>query len=402
MQINKILKTKFEFPKEVVKKISKENKEKIEQKLAEMHLKNPSAGQIYQALINKVQEAEEELCSYLGRVDCGFAEGMQVLVDEALRLFPPKPGFFLKESKARQMLIVNPPLCLIKILGYRDIDELLSQEDFYEIYGSLRFVETPEWMNRLIDSYKDLKKDDFEQRAIRVKVFKKKKWHDLAEHFIKKKYHNLTHLKELGAIFAMPRTVSNEVGVILTSFSLLLHYFNEVSIFAEIFSRLRKDEFPKNLISLLKGEIKDPQQVEASSISGRPDLSGESWRIIPRYLAKDEKSDSRIFEPHINPEAIFWHKADQNLNVLAQELPGTGLEFFKDLNWVGDYFPSLNDKKRLITFNSADISISFANQLPLGKRYLYHYREALWNKVFSEIIEGDEQMEKWMMRKMSK
>ena len=42
----------------------------------------------------------------------------------------------------------------------------------------------------------------------------------------------------------------------------------------------------------------------------------------------------------------------------------------------------MNNKPRLITFNSVDISLSFANQLPLNKRYLYHYKEALWNKIY--------------------
>jgi len=26
--------------------------------------------------------------------------------------------------------------------------------------------------------------------------------------------------------------------------------------------------------------------------------------------------------------------------------------------------------------------LSFANQLPLNKRYFYHYQEALWNKIY--------------------
>jgi hypothetical protein len=373
MDLNKILKTKYQFPQEVAEQISKENDEKIRQKLEELELKDPSAGQLYQALVYKAAEAEDELCSYLGRVDCGSEEGVQTLVDEALRLFPPKLGFFLKEEKARQILVQNPPTRLIKVLGYEDVDELLNKEDFYEVYGSLRFVETPEWLNQLIDRYGRLEKDDFEQRAIRVKVLSKKKWHDLAEKFTKKKYHNLTHLKELGVIFAIPRKVSDEVGAILTTFSLLLHYFNEVSTYSEIFYRSSEENFSKNLISALKGEIKQ---------------GGNDWMVIPRYLWKDENPDPRLFEPHINPEAIFWKKADQSLMRLAKELSGSSLDFWDDLDWIGKYFRALDSKKQLVTFNSVDISLSFANQLPLKKRYLYHFREALWNKVFS-LIHGD-------------
>ena len=364
MNLNKILKTKYQFPKEILEEISRENQIKIQQKLEELRLKEPTAGQVYQALIFKASEAENEFCQYLGRVDCGCEKGMQILVDEALRLFPPKPGFFLKEDKAKELLIQNPPLRVISALGYKDIDEILSKEDLYEIYGSLRFVETPEWLNKFIENYQGLTQKDFGMRAIRVVVLSKRKWHGLSERFAKKKYHNLTHLKELGVIFAIPREVSNEVGIILTTFNLLLHYFNEVSMYSEIIKNTKKD-FAKNLINLLKGEIRE-----------------NSWHIIPRYLHKDKNPDSRLFEPHINPEAIFWQKADQSLMQLAKELPGSSLDFWQDLDWVGDYFKGFDNKERLITFNSVDIALSFANQLPLNKRYLYHFQEALWNKIY--------------------
>jgi len=366
MNLNKILKTKYKFSQEVVEAISQENQAKIQQKLGELKLKNPSAGQLYQALIYKANKAEDELCNHLGRVDCSCEAGMQTLVDEALRLFPPKPGFFLKQDKAKELLIQNPPFKVISALGYKDIDEILNKENLYEIYGSLRFVETPAWLNQFIDNYQNLTKEDFEMRAIRVMVLSKRKWQDLSEQFTKKKYHNLTHLKELGVIFAIPREVSNEVGAILTSFSLLLHYFNEVSMYSQIIKNL-DNNFSERLINLLKGEIKN-----------------NGWRIIPRYLQKDENPDSRIFEPHINPEAIFWQKADQNLMRLAKELPGSSLDFWENLDWVGDYFKSLNGNKQLITFNSVDIALSFANQLPLNKRYLYHFQEALWNKIYEK------------------
>lgn len=364
MILSKILKTEYKIQEQVAQEIEQKNQEIIKRKLVELKLKNPSAGQLYQALIYKSAEAEQELCNYLGRVDCGCETGMQVLVDEALRLFPPKPGFFLKQDKAKEILIQNPPQRVISALGYQDISDLLSKENFYEIYGSLRFVETGEYMHKLINAYKNLTKQDFEMRAIRVMVLSKRKWHDLAEHFTKNKYHNLTHLKELGVIFAIPREASDETGIILTSFALLLHYFSEVSLYSEIIKNI-KNNFADNLIKILKGDIKT-----------------DIWHIIPRYLEKDKKHDKILYEPHISPEAIFWHRADQSLMRLAKELPGSNLDFWENLDWIGDYFKDSNNKPRLITFNSVDISLSFANQLPLNKRYLYHYKEALWNKIY--------------------
>jgi len=155
------------------------------------------------------------------------------------------------------------------------------------------------------------------------------------------------------------------VGIALTSFSLLLHYFNEVSMYSQIIKNFAND-FSKRLINLLKGEIK--------SVNG--------WYVIPRYLQKDANPDPRIFEPHINPEAIFWKKADQDLMRLAQEIPGSSLDFWEGLDWLGEYFKDFDGNEHLITLNSVDVALSFANQLPLNKRYLYHYQEALWNRIY--------------------
>ena len=109
----------------------------------------------------------------------------------------------------------------------------------------------------------------------------------------------------------------------------------------------------------------------------------DGWRVIPRYLNKEKEIDPRYYEPHIHPEAIFWARADESLMELAKGLPGSSLDFWSDVDWVGGM---VGDE--LITFNSVDVSLSFANKLPLGKHYTYHFKEALWNKVFALSV-GD-------------
>jgi len=372
MDLNRILKTNYKFSDKTIHIIEQENKDKIAQKLSDLNLKKPDAGQLYQALIYKVSEAEHELLEYLGHIDCGTQDGMRTLLEEAARLFPPKLGFFLKENKAKEMLILHPPKKLIKMLGYSDINTLLSKENLYEIYGSLRFVETNKWMHDFLKQYDKLTADDFEKRRIKLNILNKRRWQDAGKEFVKKKFHNLTHLKELGVLFALPRPASDELGIALTTFSLALHYFNEISMYSSIFANLKnKPDFGKKIIPILKGEPKK-----------------NDWLIIPRYLEKQKNPPAELYKPHINPEAIFWRKATQNLMKLAQELPGGCLDFWGELNWIADYFPGPDKKDYLITFNFEDISMSFANQLSLKKHYIYHFREALWNRVF-EIEKGD-------------
>jgi len=399
MDFNKILKTKTPIETivspNILEKISNQNEIIIRQKLAGLGLTTKStAGEVYKSLIAKISKAEQELCGYLGTVDCGSEQGMQILVDEAFRLCLAekfKAGtsgpYFIKEKKARDMLINFPPQSLLKLLGYKNIEETLKQENIFEIYGSLRFIETGEWMNQFIQQYRKLTHNDFEERRIKGIVLSKQRWHDLAKVFIKKKYHNLTHLKELGVVFAIPREVSNEVGIILTTFSLLLHYVNEVSFYAKSFQKLDDGEMGKKMIPIILGDIKN---------------GAGHWRIVQRYLAKDENPDDRAFEPHINPEAIFWAKADKILAQLARQLPGHSLDFWEDLDWVGGYFQTKDNEPRLLTLNSVDLSLSFANQKPLQDRYLYHYREALWNKIFLEIAGGEDRMEQMILENIDK
>ena len=52
-------------------------------------------------------------------------------------------------------------------------------------------------------------------------------WLDVAEKFLEKKYHNVSHLKEFGVIFVIPLKIDMP-GETLRLFTLILHYLNEV------------------------------------------------------------------------------------------------------------------------------------------------------------------------------
>ena len=98
----------------------------------------------------------------------------------------------------------TPPQNVLKFLGYRDIDEALQKENLFELFASLRFGESRDWLNGVFfKQYEALTPNDFEKRKIQYFGFSEK-FSPLAQEFIQKKYHNLSHLKELGAIFIVP------------------------------------------------------------------------------------------------------------------------------------------------------------------------------------------------------
>jgi hypothetical protein len=102
-------------------------------------------------------------------------------------------------------------------------------------------------------------------------------------------------------------------------------------------------------------------------------------------LAKDDENDHRLFLPHVNPEAFHWDKAEDSLAKIE------GLDFWKDLDWVGDFFKIETGGEVLVSFNLVDTVMSLVMEKEMIK-YLYHHQEALWNKIFVSYF-GQEKME---------
>lgn len=373
----------------VMFKIVEENQSIIDSRLGllGMSLKS-SAKEIYDALIKKVEADNAAVHKFLGEPKATSPEDWGKVLEATKNIIKPPKGFFLKKEKALDFLKNKPPLKVIRSLGYRNVDELIQNEDFFEIFSSLRFVEGAEWLNReFLPQYKTLKPDDFEEREIAT-VALSEKWASLAQEFIQKKHHNISHLKELGMIYVIPIAL-NISGETLRNFSLILHYFNEVAFYSSLFKKFSQDEntFSDNLISLLRGDVVD----------SRLEKTGKSqWMVIQRYLAKDDENDWRLFEPHINPEALHWERAERMLLLISRELKGfaSDLSFWHDLNWVGDYFKTDSGIDVLVSFNLVDAAMDLVKQREMTK-YLYHHQESLWNKIFIEYF-GEEKMEEIM------
>jgi hypothetical protein len=183
----------------------------------------------------------------------------------------------------------------------------------------------------------------------------------------------------------------NISGETLRNFSLILHYFNEIMFYSNLFRNFAKKEssFGENLISLLRGDVLETELP-------KPETGKTQWLIIQRYLAKDDENDWRLFKAHINPEALHWEKAERMLLLISRKLKGfaSNLSFWHDLNWVGDYFKTDAGIDVLVSFNLIDASMDLVKKKEMTK-YLYHHQESLWNKIFIEYF-GEEKMEEIM------
>ena len=152
-------------------------------------------------------------------------------------------------------------------------------------------------------------------------------------------------------------------------------------LFSKLFKKFSVEaDFSAKLKSLLRGDVPE----------GPAPKNG--FRIVQRYLAKDDKNDPRLFEPHINPEAEHWYKAEGDLAKLGS-LPGAEgntFGYWQGLDFVGDFFPGPAEASakvaggELVSFDLIDLVMSLVKKGEI--KYLYHQQEALWNKIFIEYL----------------
>lgn len=364
----------------VMDKILEDNDNLIKNHLLKLGVAgDASAKEVYDALISKVEADDHLVFEAMGR-PCFTAQSDCARVLQVVKkVAGVNHGFFLRREKAMEFLNNQPPRKVMKCLGYDSVEEMIRKEDLFEIYSALRFVEGNDWLNDVFfKQYENLKPGDFEEREIVVRALPEK-WATIAAPFVERKWHNISHLKEIGVVFVIP--VSLEIsGELLRMISLIFHYLHEITFYSELFERSADlpETFAANIVSFLRGDILDRRLPE-----GEKTL----WLVVQRYLAKDDENDWRLFAPHINPEAIHWVKAGNDVLRLGEALDGkdVDLSFWAGLDWAGDYFKDEVGNDTLVSFNLVDTVMSLVKEKEMIK-YLYHHEEALWNQIFAEYF----------------
>lgn len=370
--------------KGVIEKIVGENEKQISAHLKRMSVsRNAGPREVFLSLLKKVESDEERLQKALGNPNASRPEDLERVLGVIREVAGKHVGFFLKEEKARELLRNEPPKNVLRYLKYTSVDETLEKEDIFQVYSSLRFLESQEWMNEVFfKQHEGLTPDDFEEREMRLEVLNPK-WVKAADGFLKHKWHNISHLKEMGIVFVVPATLGL-AGEILRMVSLIFHYLSEVPYYSDMFRKLAREPaaFSKNFVSLLRGDVLDKKMQE-----GERSL----WFVIQRYLAKDDPNEWRLFQPHINPEAIHWMRAEEQLVQVGKKLGGDhdDLGFWLHQDWVGDFFKDKDGNEILVSFDLVDTVMSLVKKREQVK-FLYHHQEALWNEIFMEYFGREE------------
>src|SRR5690606_7997999 len=105
--------------------------------------------ELYYALFNKVKVHDEHLAKHIGAHDPTNPEELIPLIKRAVEKSKlPKSVWVIKKSVAKKLLHNNPPERLMEYLGYSSVESMTKRENLLEIYGALRFAETPAWLKR--------------------------------------------------------------------------------------------------------------------------------------------------------------------------------------------------------------------------------------------------------------
>lgn len=370
---------------DVMDKIMEENDGLIRKHLQTLGVPvDARAKEVYDALISKIESDDLKLFNALGNPVCTKQGDCQNVSEAARRIAGNPKGFFIKHDKIREFLIKEPPRKIMSFLGYDSAEKMLAQEDLMEIMSALRFVEGSDWLNGVFfKQYEFLTPSDFEEREIEVRALGEK-WGAESEKFVLKKKHNISHLKEAGIVFVIPVMLGIS-GEILRMFALILHYLYEIPFYSNVARDASREPqtFAQNYISLLRGDVIE-----------KPFLATDDrtlWLVVQRYLAKDDENDWRLFAPHINPEAMHWQKAVNRLVSAGEVLDHfkEDLSFWRDVDWLGDYFKDESGVDVLVSFDLVDTVMSLVKEKELVK-YLYHHEEALWNKIFTAYFDKDQ------------
>ncbi len=333
--------------------------------------KNTTGKEFYQALMARVASDNERVTKIVGGTDSDDVRQMvPLLVAAANKVKFNRKVFVLKHDKAKDLLRQMPPKKLMQRLGYDNIEDLFGGENFSELYTALRFSEGADWLNEYNELFKTVAADDYEERDIEIVVMDHDKYVDLAEHFVEKKLHNVTHTKELGVIVVVPMHAKRIKGLTLKTLPLLFHYLNEVKLYSTFFKLKSKTakQFGETVMETL---IADP--AKAASISGRH----VHWRVIQRYFGKlKDESHLEAFEPHVQPEDLHWRRAEDLLYQIDPEM-----KFYKSRDWVGMMYDGSP-----VTLNFVDIALGYSNDISYEDRYVYHFRESLWNEIFARYM----------------
>lgn len=327
--------------------------------------------ELYGALLNLTALHDKFLAAKIGVHDRHNPDSvLPAVIDCINKMALPKQVWALKQSAGKRLLRTMPPKTLMAKLHYRSVDSMLKREPISMLLTVARHVEPDVWQKRFVQSYKRLESKDFEVRNVETMYMNKGHWKEVGSLFVTQKRSSIIHAPEVAAIaiLALPKRTFD--GLTLMSLLSTVHYINEIKAYSTYikFHYMRPD-FGKFLVSTLLQPKTDHARVAGHPIH---------WNIVHQHYGSDTVRDHpEIFEPHIQPEDMFYRKAEALLYRLEP-----ALHFWNNLDYAG--LPQANNGP--ISFNLTDMAMNLMNGVPFERRINYHMQSALWNELYLRYV----------------
>ena len=305
------------------------------------------------------------------------ADGSPSAVLEAVRAYlsslqAPIQTFVVKQAKVRSVLKKLRPKATTKYLGYRSMDSMIKHEPVALLLAAASIVESDDWQTKRLDEYRKLKASDFETRKINFLLPSSKRWPQIATEYTEKNKHNLLTVPELGSVLILP--VEHDLpGLAITTLLLSVDAINDMrSLGSYLKLQQVKPDFGNSFAHAL---VHDPLTTA--------ELAGESlpWKAVQWFYGRGHSQFyPDAFEPHVQPEDLSWHNAED----LLKDIHAT-LEF-----WDGSQFLALLDSKgQTVSLNMLDVALNVCNGLSFSDRVMSNMRLGLGREILARYLHQD-------------
>lgn len=361
--------------------------------VGKVHLKTKALGldphdttgpELYRALQDLTRRHDTFLATKLGVTDAHDVTQVLASIKPFIDHLPvlPRKTWALKHSAAKRLIKQTPPKQVMKQLRYRSIDSMLKREHVGEIFGAIRFIESPAWQRNFVKKYSSLTPLDFETRDVEIIFHDSDRWSGFATDFVRESRNNIISCREVGTVHILPLPVKRMAGISLLALTNTLQAINEVRLYSSYF---KMHQVSKNFgvmfqKALLHNEVGDIR------------LLGNNlhWRTLYGHLVHNASPKRmELFEPHLQPDDLEWRKVEETLYRIEP-----ALHFWYDMDFVAAF-----RSPYVVSFNLIDNATSFANQIPYKRHTVARFKDSLSNEIMMRYA-GQPKLEDLIMEQL--
>ncbi|MCA9330455.1 hypothetical protein KC957_00250 [Candidatus Saccharibacteria bacterium] len=336
--------------------------------------------ELYHALMNLANLHDEFIARRLGVVDRTKTDEVAGAVAHTLsRMRVPKHAWIIRGAVIKRMLRANPPKSLMHALHYRSADSMIKREPARLLLTMAQHTETKAWRERWLGQMKKLGPSDFEERDITIHYLDELKWSAALQDAGAVHHANTFYSVDAGYIIMTPLPARPVKGLCLALLLTSLHYIHEIRAYS---TYIKFHQLSANFSEKLTDISRQPHGAHGK-IAGN-DIH---WRIVHRYYGTTKRIlHPEVFEPHVQPEDLWYRKAE---DVLYRIEPA--LHFWKGLDYIG--LPRTDGP---ISFNLMDVLLNMTNGISYESRLTYHLRDSLWNEMLIRYV-GQRPLERQLL-----